>query len=73
MKVSELKEIVDKLVRNGNGEMEIVIPDNSRLMTFKKLNKMEINMFYRNGIEFPDVDTGDYCDKENTVKKLFLY
>lgn len=72
MTLSELKIVIDELIKRGNGDLEVLSSSDSEGNSFNSVYELSISHCYEDEPVHPD-DIGTEYDEEDLVEKVVIW
>jgi hypothetical protein len=72
MNVTELKLLLDKLIEDGKGNLEIVVSKDAEGNGFNEIDELGVSHCFENEPVHPD-DIGEEYDEEDLIEKLIVW
>lgn len=72
MRLAKLKEIVDELIEDGHGELDVIMSKDAEGNGFSSLYELFISHCYDNEPIHPN-DIGTEYDEEDIERKIVMY
>ncbi|MGZ9868169.1 hypothetical protein ACU3L3_07080 [Priestia endophytica] len=72
MKLNELKKLIDELVEDGKGEMEVLLSEDAEGNGFNDIDELGVSHCHYDTPVHPD-DIGEEYDEEDLEEKVIIW
>jgi hypothetical protein len=72
MKLNELKRLINELVEDGKGEMEVLLSEDAEGNGFNDIDELTVDHCYDDEVVHPD-DIGTEYDEESLEEKVIIW
>ncbi|TPF17976.1 hypothetical protein [Priestia megaterium] len=73
MNVLELKNFLDELIKDGKGELEIVMSKDAEGNAFNRLDTAQLDLCNDENEPVNEEDIGEYYEREDLTEKVIIW